>query len=271
MKISYRTHPIISKLNDGKLGRIGLYQQDQSLYNRDDLIKEMSDQFKKFSPYFKQNIKVITSPFHEAIEMAKPKMVADELFCLENDDFGSLFLPSGLTLLYYFTDFSLVNNKHGNRLYYAFWGDVLIAFGMQDKERLFSWVSKVLIDQNKNKLGQFNVHTKQAIINEIDSGYITQIMATLNFIKYCPLETTHLKANARLKDIACKYVNETDCNIEILDSKWFTTLVKSDAFKVRGHFRFQPKKKDGDWTKELIWINDFEKTGYTAPARKLSV
>jgi len=54
-----------------------------------------------------------------------------------------------------------------------------------------------------------------------------------------------------------------------LDSKWFTTLVKSDAFHVRGHFRLQPKKKDGEWTKELIWINDFQKEGYTAPARRL--
>ena len=24
------------------------------------------------------------------------------------------------------------------------------------------------------------------------------------------------------------------------------------------HFRLQPKKKDGEWTKELIWINEFK-------------
>lgn len=51
-----------------------------------------------------------------------------------------------------------------------------------------------------------------------------------------------------------------------MDSKWFTNLVKSDGFKVRGHFRFQPKKKDGVWTKELIWINEFEKSGYNREA-----
>jgi hypothetical protein len=29
-------------------------------------------------------------------------------------------------------------------------------------------------------------------------------------------------------------------------------------------------KKNGEWTKELIWISEFEKTGYTAPARKIA-
>ena len=58
--------------------------------------------------------------------------------------------------------------------------------------------------------------------------------------------------------------------IQILNSTWFTTLVKSDNFKVRGHFRLQPKKKGGEWTKEIIWVNEFVKSGYTAPAKKLT-
>jgi hypothetical protein len=32
----------------------------------------------------------------------------------------------------------------------------------------------------------------------------------------------------------------------------------------------QPKKKDGKWTKELIWIDEFEKKGYKREAKILN-
>jgi hypothetical protein len=100
--------------------------------------------------------------------------------------------------------------------------------------------------------------------------YTKMLVAILNFIKYAEIEVKILPPNKKVKDIKCKYVNETNSNIQFLDSTWFTTLVQSDSFKVRGHFRLQPKKKEGEWTKEIIWINEFEKTGYTSPAKKLS-
>lgn len=97
------------------------------------------------------------------------------------------------------------------------------------------------------------------------------LMMVATFIEYAKIETKYLKPKKKEKLFGCKYKNETDSDIEIIDSTWFTNLVKSDAFKVRGHFRLQPKKKDGKWTKELIWINDFEKKGYTAKARKTKI
>lgn len=99
---------------------------------------------------------------------------------------------------------------------------------------------------------------------------IWSLFIILLFLKYAQIETVYLPAGQKVKGINCKYVNDSKFNINHIDSRWFTTLVKSDGFKVRGHFRLQPKKKDGSWTKELIWINDFMKSGYTAPAQKLS-
>jgi hypothetical protein len=51
-----------------------------------------------------------------------------------------------------------------------------------------------------------------------------------------------------------------------MDSTWFTQLVISNAFNVRGHFRLQPC---GPELKErkLIWIQDFQKSGYTRKAK----
>lgn len=88
----------------------------------------------------------------------------------------------------------------------------------------------------------------------------------LLFKKYAQVEIVESKARTKIHAHGCKYLNETDLDIEYLDSKWFTSLVNSQGFKVGGHFRLQPKKKDGEWTKELIWINDFEKKGYSRKA-----
>lgn len=87
-------------------------------------------------------------------------------------------------------------------------------------------------------------------------------------LKHMDVEVKNLPAKSKIDAFGCKYTNLTTNNIQIIDSKWFTTLVKSDAFKVRGHFRLQPCG-EGMKDRKLIWINDFEKSGYTAPARKL--
>lgn len=85
------------------------------------------------------------------------------------------------------------------------------------------------------------------------------------FKKYAEVETKVLLPNTKLKSINCKYVNDTKLPITYLDSKWFTNLVKSDAFNVSGHFRLQPYKN----SKKLIWIEGFQKDGYTSKARKI--
>lgn len=84
------------------------------------------------------------------------------------------------------------------------------------------------------------------------------------FLQFAHLETKILPPSRQIWDgPICKYNNKTKSDITIVDSTWFTTLIKSDGFKVRGHFRLQPYK-GGD--KKLIWIQDFEKHGYTRKA-----
>lgn len=95
------------------------------------------------------------------------------------------------------------------------------------------------------------------------------IIAFVFFKKYCPIETKVIKAEKKDHHIGIKYVNETKHNIEILDSTWFTTLVKSEGFGVRGHFRFQPCGP-GLKLRKLIWIDAFEKEGYTRQAKVLN-
>jgi len=90
------------------------------------------------------------------------------------------------------------------------------------------------------------------------------------FKKFADVETVFVSGNSRGVFETEKVLNETGVPVLILDSKWFRSIVRSEGFAVRGHFRLQPKKVNGEWTKELIWINDFEKHGYTSKARILN-
>jgi hypothetical protein len=121
----------------------------------------------------------------------------------------------------------------------------------------FSWLS--------TSLGIKKQEDFQNIIAKI-IGDISMINMFKNFSQ---VEIKEVSSRSKIKDINCKYVNDTNSTIKFLDSKWYTTLVKSDAFNVSGHLRWQPKKVNGEWTKELIWIEDFQKKGYIRKASKL--
>lgn len=96
--------------------------------------------------------------------------------------------------------------------------------------------------------------------------WMAWLVTLICFIKYCPLETKMVNGGRREHHAGQKYVNETEYAIEILDSTWFTTIIRSEGFKVGGHFRMQPYGP-GMAQKKLIWIEPFEKTGYTRKAR----
>jgi hypothetical protein len=112
---------------------------------------------------------------------------------------------------------------------------------------------------------------KSISIKNTDSfkGTGSMITAVALFKQYSEIETKTFKGGEKLIYQNEKTFNDTKLPITFLDSKWFTNLVKSDGFAVRGHFRLQPYGIEMK-QKKLIWIEDFMKTGYTAPARKIT-
>ena len=101
---------------------------------------------------------------------------------------------------------------------------------------------------------------------ELVHELLGRLFLILNFIRYAKIEDKLLVAGSKIFYNSTKYVNNSMSNIITVDSSWFTTIVKSNSFKVRGHFRLQPYKD----RVELIWIDEFEKTGYTRKAKKLT-
>lgn len=110
-------------------------------------------------------------------------------------------------------------------------------------------------------------HAQDAGVTPI--SVIADILTMVLFMKYCPLEVKEIKAGRKDFHIGTKYVNETKIDIQILDSKWFTTIVRSEGFHVRGHYRFQACGP-GRQKMELVWVKDYDKDGYTSIAKVLS-
>jgi hypothetical protein len=121
---------------------------------------------------------------------------------------------------------------------------------------------------------KYNDHSHLANFTSIEGDYwqleFIRICTICLFKKYAPTEERFLIKNSGNTFFNCKYVNNTNKNLKVLDSLWFTTLIQSEGFNVRGHFRLQPKKHEGKWTRELIWIDEFQKKGYVRLAGKLT-
>lgn len=64
-----------------------------------------------------------------------------------------------------------------------------------------------------------------------------------------------------------KLKNALDFDVKIMDSTWFTEICRNEGFMVRGHFRLQPYKVNGERVERLIYINEFEKHGYHRQAK----
>jgi len=165
------------------------------------------------------------------------------------------FIESGLT---YLCRLEQKNGTNKTSLSSIYWykGDTL--FGcvyMEDHVVPIIWLSFEYMEWLKETNTKFD-------------GVIRRFVVYHLFKTYAPVETKILPPNTHVDAVNYKYVNETNIPVTFLDSKWFTNLVKSDAFTVHGHFRLQACGM-GLKDHKLIWIDEYSKSGYIAPARIL--
>lgn len=93
----------------------------------------------------------------------------------------------------------------------------------------------------------------------------------ITFKKYASVDLEIIKPGEKkkVKDAeAGKVLNEMGIEAIMLDSTWFREIIRNEGFKVRGHFRLQPcKNEKGEWTRKIIYIEEFEKHGYHRRAK----
>lgn len=265
MRINEKTHPILDMLFRNKLDNIALNMNDYVYFQQDNNLEAFVNDFKSYNHYFKSNIIVPSENFIEAANKSKDKLLTLLADILKNnlDNLsinGTIILKNYVYLLYfnYNKDTEVADivffvwTKNGTPL-----GKYKIMYDQYTNNTIVeSFVSKAIPPKEIPIEKQWAVESRYALL-------------VFLFKTYADVETKELLPNTKIRYNGEKHLNETKLPIVYLDSKWFTTLVKSDAFKVSGHFRFQPYKNNGVWDKKLIYINEFEKSGYTAPARKL--
>lgn len=266
MKISYDTHPALQKLKNGTLGKSAIPLDGAVAMQRyPDMFYELNNVFKKKAPLLKNSIFHLSNSFYDSAEKAHLKLSELYLDMLRSDkhDFeeNKVFVFRDFVICFsnifssdndLFDVFYMVMTKQGVVLEFYYLGN----YG----EKVCGWSSDLIYSEQSKDSETLNRYLNTRLVN---------IASMCMFIKYAEVETKTVLGRSKRR-FGDPYRNDTDFPITHLDSKWFTNIVRSEGFSVRGHFRLQPKKINGEWTKELIWINDFEKHGYTSKARILN-
>lgn len=109
-------------------------------------------------------------------------------------------------------------------------------------------------------------HFKQDLV-EGNLMRLAQISSRLLiFLNFVDVETKIIGSSGKSLYIENEKVkNDTNFNIKVLDKTWYTTVINSEGFPVRGHLRLQPVG-EGRKDRKLIYIEPFEKNGYKREA-----
>lgn len=269
MKISRRNYPILEMVETKTLLDL-LMIPDDKYTEQDDPYSLLESSFVNMLSSIKSNIKYISAPFYEAMVKSMNSLMVDGIWNNIEAQSGILLLPDKRVIVY---DISGKVNKdchEGIVIYIKEDKFIGVRYQTLEENGFKSILTNTILDNTNNALQRkHNIHLSYPeLLDQTDSILYTELICLLNFIKYAKVETKLLPANKVIKDINCKYVNTTNLDIQHYDSTWFTNLIKSDSFNVRGHFRLQPIG-EGRQDKKLIWISEFQKEGYTAPAKKL--
>lgn len=253
MQITENTHPALMWIRMKNLDQSAVLKNDYSLRKTNNIIAIFNtinnNLINKHNDY-SINIKYISNTLAPVIKKSTEKLKTINIF----DDFTERELRRPGVILFekltFFFDYSNIP------VIYAFWGKVFVFYS--------SFKADGIVDEWFTS--QYSDIT-YAIDDKMAAAEFYELFTILfKFMKYCKIETKIIKPLGREKINNEKYVNNSSRQITIVDSTWYTNLVCSGAFNVTGHFRLQPYKTH----KDLIWISDYEKTGYTRNAKKLS-
>lgn len=260
MKIDEKQYPPLSILNNKEGYDFDVSLQDNWLMPKSFIEMIKSHFYKQFYGY-KGEIKYISSTLFDPMNKAWDKLMVDDALIDFNDE-GIILLPDNQCTFYKIKYIRESEERFMLPFYqielFHFWGNILIGYVNEDDQRSVSFGSWI----------------KHGVANNADASFesgkdtFKQTLLIATFLRYADIEVKHLPPSRQIYEgVNCLYNNKTKNNIQIIDSTWFTTLVKSDGFNVRGHFRLQPHG-EGLSKRKLVWINEFQKYGYTRVAKK---
>lgn len=254
MRLNSKTYPAFDLCEKGNFNWLQIDQHFGTIFKHPNTFTQFIDSFKQT---FRQVDKkyYLSETFKESIRIAIPKILKDENYYEKiPSDCGVIFTENGFSVY-------LVNpaDKLVRLLVYGFTRDTLTTFGKIDNEGNHYAIACSL---DENGLPYNDISGASAFLNST--------LLALYFIYNCDIEEKVVKPNEKYRSGNSKHFNESKSDITFLDCKWFTDIIREAPFRVKGHLRWQfhGEKKS---KRKLIWIDEFEKTGYKRQATKSKI
>lgn len=169
------------------------------------------------------------------------------------------------------------------------WHELVICYNISDIEQtritgeLFVMYGKALIyatDGNISFSSSVVIEEQKRQHDEQEAGFYYRAVPVLFhlFKRYAeveivdakPFKKVSLPLEEGMKKEDMTILNDFHLPIKFMDCSWYRTIVRKEGFMVRGHFRMQPYKNEKrEWDYKLIYIEPFQKHGYTRTAKKV--
>jgi hypothetical protein len=136
------------------------------------------------------------------------------------------------------------------------------------------------LDIKKGLMDNYANYAEEAVGHELSlNNYLDNVTADeivgmekeavqiLTYLYLSQLEFEVVKGKSKKKINGQKYVNQTENDIVLVDSKWNIEIHREEGFEVKGHLRLQPCGV-GRMETMLIWVDGYQKHGYHRKAGK---
>jgi hypothetical protein len=249
-----------------------------TLYEQENFRRSVIESFKenpKLAVAFKEHIQFISHPFINAYEKARTKL--KDLFYQESlTKSGTLIwisaAPNGKqctnTMFYAIETKGQPKEQKENWDFNCF--VMLFQKSYQSEKQILAILHLDHVPDEEERMVKMFLASQLAEVGMTPAAWIGWLVSFLLFCKHCEIETKMVEPSKKVWHAGEKYLNETRDPVEILDSTWFTTIVRSEEFTVGestgGFFRWQPAGV-GKQQRKLIWIMPFKKQGYTRRAK----
>ncbi len=253
----FKEAPYIAFKNpDGTLSK-----ENTLVWKLEDIKKFLKDNMSEF----RKNIFAPADSFIQAVKMSQHSIA--HAFNKEPDYmFANLKHTAGIMISDDITIFFKINKEEYLFTAVCFVDDILASGFYEvalhktslDKSRYRAYVPIQLSQSNKE-----DVETIQQMRAKIDSTFI--ITAFRNYADH-ELKIVAGKSTSKLNNITYNNLNKQ--SMQIIDSSWYTTITRTEGFLVKGHLRMQPCGPNMS-ERKLIYIDSFEKHGYTRKAKML--
>ena len=213
---------------------------------------------------FRKNISMPAESFIKAVEMSKESL----RIAFEKDPeymFKNLKYTTGVILRNKVAMFYKIDKEKRTMSTVSFVEDILGLsrknIGMH-KDCAYTDVYKMYCPIGLSLDDQGN----ELINNLVQMGDSTGLMVMFRSYADHELKVVMAKSTGKMNNVQYKNLNKQ--NIHVIDSSWYTSIIKTEGFLVKGHLRLQACGT-GHSERKLIYIDSFEKHGYIRKAKML--